>query len=58
MSAKAFNKIAAGLNEALSVARGESDPARVRVIRSTPVAPAKMEMINEKSTAETSPRKT
>jgi hypothetical protein len=32
MTKKAYNKIAAGLMEALSVARGESEPARVRVV--------------------------
>lgn len=31
MSKKAFDKIAAGLNEALAVARGEAEPARLHV---------------------------
>lgn len=93
MSKKAFNKIAAGLNEALSIARCDAEPAgvtyytpaeqdqirrqlrngnklareavqrlgikvhpRIAAIRPTPVAPAEMEMIDEKSIAETSPR--
>ena len=44
MSKKAFDKIAEGLNQALSIARGEAKPAKLHVIPGIDVCTIRAEL--------------